>query len=37
MRADAETFHLEASLEAFENDRLVFETTKTSAIPRHRM
>ena len=37
MWADETTFHLEARLEAFENDSLVFETGKTSAIPRHRM
>jgi hypothetical protein len=37
MWADQTTFHLEASLEAWENDRLVFETTKTSAIPRQGM
>ncbi|MCB2109951.1 MAG: CocE/NonD family hydrolase [Defluviimonas sp.] len=37
MRSDAQAFHLDATLQAFENEVLVFETAKSDTIPRdHR-
>ena len=37
MWSDAEDLHLEARLEAFEGDKLVFEKTLRDKIPRDHM
>jgi hypothetical protein len=37
MTADAKAFHLTARLEAYENDKLIFERDLTETIPRQNL